>query len=307
MFSKELNELIMASVVDGVISDQERAVLRKRALLEGVDPEEVDVLLQARLQEVIDYQLSERAAQSSRRCPNCGAALPPLSGICPNCGAAVAMQGTSGSDRELVELVGKLENALSHLKMGIGSKAYVEGLMLRARTLYGDDPKVKHLLAAVGQELERVRQRRRRTMIATITAACAVAAIIIFFAVWAALSSGQRGKEEQAQKRELVAKAQKQRNDLCAQIDELPEPDDTNYKQAARLLLNIQWSDIAGATLNGGNSFEKQLFKLERQEKERFLDKKRAYAKQLKALYEKHGDESSAPDEVRYPSLYMKY
>ena len=54
MFSEDLQKLIEASLVDGVITDQERAVIRKRALLEGVDPDEVDLMLDAEVQKIIN-------------------------------------------------------------------------------------------------------------------------------------------------------------------------------------------------------------------------------------------------------------
>ena len=57
MFSEELNKLIEAALVDGVITDQERAVIRKRALLEGVDPDEMDIFLDA---EIHKRKLSKR-------------------------------------------------------------------------------------------------------------------------------------------------------------------------------------------------------------------------------------------------------
>lgn len=50
MFSEYLNKLIEAALIDGVITDQERAVIRKRALSEGLDPDEVDIFLDAEIQ-----------------------------------------------------------------------------------------------------------------------------------------------------------------------------------------------------------------------------------------------------------------
>lgn len=44
MFSKELQQLINASLTGGDLTDKEREVIRKRALLEGIDPDEVDGL-----------------------------------------------------------------------------------------------------------------------------------------------------------------------------------------------------------------------------------------------------------------------
>lgn len=49
MFSNELEMLIDAALADGEITEKERAVLHKRAEAEGVDPDELDVLIEARL------------------------------------------------------------------------------------------------------------------------------------------------------------------------------------------------------------------------------------------------------------------
>ena len=49
MFSKELEEMIDAVISDGVITDKERDVLRKRAALEHYGRDEFDILLDARL------------------------------------------------------------------------------------------------------------------------------------------------------------------------------------------------------------------------------------------------------------------
>lgn len=49
MFSDELEMLIDAAIADGVITDKERAVLHKRALAEGVDTDELDLIIDARI------------------------------------------------------------------------------------------------------------------------------------------------------------------------------------------------------------------------------------------------------------------
>jgi hypothetical protein len=53
MFSKELEELIESVLVDGVITDKEREVLHKRALAEGVDTDELDVVVDSRLAKML--------------------------------------------------------------------------------------------------------------------------------------------------------------------------------------------------------------------------------------------------------------
>ena len=49
MYSKELEELIDSVLADGVVTDQERTVLRKRALACGEDPDEVMIVVDGRL------------------------------------------------------------------------------------------------------------------------------------------------------------------------------------------------------------------------------------------------------------------
>ncbi len=48
-FSEELEQLIDSAMADGFISEKERAVLHKRAVAEGLDPDEFDVVLDALL------------------------------------------------------------------------------------------------------------------------------------------------------------------------------------------------------------------------------------------------------------------
>ena len=45
MYSKELEEIIDAALADGVLTDKERMVLHKRAQIEGVDLDELDIVL----------------------------------------------------------------------------------------------------------------------------------------------------------------------------------------------------------------------------------------------------------------------
>ena len=50
MFSEELNKLIEAALFDGVLTDKEKAVIIKRAVAEGADPDEVELFLDAEMQ-----------------------------------------------------------------------------------------------------------------------------------------------------------------------------------------------------------------------------------------------------------------
>ena len=45
MFSEELKQLISAALTDGIITEQERMAIKKRAQKESIDPDEIDVYL----------------------------------------------------------------------------------------------------------------------------------------------------------------------------------------------------------------------------------------------------------------------
>lgn len=84
-FSKELEEIIEAALADGMITDKERAVLHRKAQQEGVDPDEVDVVIDGRLAKMkreVDWLKPEPPRSIKRgnveKCPHCG--LPIVAG-----------------------------------------------------------------------------------------------------------------------------------------------------------------------------------------------------------------------------------
>ena len=90
MYSKELEELIEAVLADGVITDKEREVLHKEAAEEGVDPDELDVVVDGRLAKMRPTPPIQ-PAQSNKmgnvmKCPSCGAPYEPGTGKCSVCG-----------------------------------------------------------------------------------------------------------------------------------------------------------------------------------------------------------------------------
>ena len=96
MFSKELENLIQATLEDGVLEENEKAALIKRAEKEGVDLAELEIyinsLLQKRARELENEKNAVRKQAEKdkkeafgRKCPNCGAQVPPLTLKC-ECG-----------------------------------------------------------------------------------------------------------------------------------------------------------------------------------------------------------------------------
>lgn len=155
MFSESLKQLIEASLVDGVMTDQERNVIIKRALLEGCDPDEVNLLLDAEVQKI---RLQKQAnAPKVHKCPACGEILPALTGICPSCGHVV--NNNESKNQELDFLIEQINRGLAQLKTGTAASAAMTIAALeehrrRAMTIYGDNPKVKMLVNEVNQEIK---------------------------------------------------------------------------------------------------------------------------------------------------------
>lgn len=94
MYNEKIEALISAALADGVLTEKEKQVLFKRAQAEGIDLDEFEMVLDARL---VELQKAEKAkAEASapkstkygdvRKCPACGSMIPALAGVCPECG-----------------------------------------------------------------------------------------------------------------------------------------------------------------------------------------------------------------------------
>lgn len=153
MFSDSLKELIEASLVDGVLTGEERNIIIKRALLEGNDPAEVNLLLDAEVQKIRQQKMAN--APKVNKCPACGEILPPLTGICPTCGYVV--NTNDSRNQELDFLIEQMNRGLAQLKSGTTNAPMVIATLdehrRRAMTLYGENPKVQALLAEIKEEV----------------------------------------------------------------------------------------------------------------------------------------------------------
>ena len=121
MFSKELEEVIEAALADGVLTDKERAVLHKRAQAEGVDPDELDVVIDGRLAKMKRQEDWLRPAPPKEatnqkygnvlKCPSCGAQVVGGSALCPECGYAFSNVGANSSYEKLSEKLEAIDAA----------------------------------------------------------------------------------------------------------------------------------------------------------------------------------------------------
>lgn len=111
MFSKELEEIIEAALADGVLTDKERAVLHKRAQAEGVDPDELDIVIDGRLAKMKKQEDWLRPAPPKEaanqklgnvlKCPSCGSPVVGGSAVCPECGYTFSNVGANSSYEKL--------------------------------------------------------------------------------------------------------------------------------------------------------------------------------------------------------------
>ena len=94
LYSEKIEALISVALADGVLTEKEKQVLFKKAEAEGINRDEFEMVLDARLVELqkAEKEKAEKSAPKStkygdvHKCPVCGAIIPALSGICPECG-----------------------------------------------------------------------------------------------------------------------------------------------------------------------------------------------------------------------------
>lgn len=109
-FSPELEKLISIVLTDGNVTDQEKQVLYKKAIALGVDIDELEIVLNARMAEsgkAITPQSKKRVTSSSasKKCSGCGAPLDPSKLKCPDCG----QEYTSAATQELLDKLDEVD------------------------------------------------------------------------------------------------------------------------------------------------------------------------------------------------------
>lgn len=119
MYSKELESIIEAALADGTLTDRERAVLHKRAMAEGVDIDELDVIIEGKLAKMkkeedwlkpdLSVQKDVEKMGNIVKCPNCGAPVIPGKTKCEECGHIFVNVGANKSSEKLAELLRKVD------------------------------------------------------------------------------------------------------------------------------------------------------------------------------------------------------
>lgn len=124
MYNEKIEALIKAALADGVLTEKEKQILFKRAQEEGIDLDEFEMVLDARLVE-LQKEEKEKAAKSApksnkfgdvRKCPTCGALVPALAVSCPDCGYEFSGVEASSSSQILSRKIAEIKDTASSRK-----------------------------------------------------------------------------------------------------------------------------------------------------------------------------------------------
>lgn len=122
MYNEQIEQLISAALADGVLTEKEKQILFKKAQSMGIDLDEFEMVLDARLVELAkaEQAKAEVSAPKSnklgdvKKCPACGAMVQSFQGVCPECGFAFEGIDANSAVKELSNL---LQKTTDHDKM----------------------------------------------------------------------------------------------------------------------------------------------------------------------------------------------
>lgn len=299
-FSKELEEVIEAALADGVITDKERAVLHKKALLEGVDPDELDIVIEGRLSKMKreeDWLKPAPPASEKRgnivKCPNCGAPIQAGAVKCDECGYVFTNVAANHSSevlaRKISELLSnhrKTEHVIEEIKnfplptskedllefiASMDAKRKEQGPLQQAyRAKFNEAiTKAKTFFATDSQVMGMVKSLDKfsvsaLTKMQKIICLVAVIVVVIIIAISRCAVSQANADE--------TAKANC--DSLCTLIDALPIPTKENCTEMTNELLKIVWTMPVEYGTDAYNY------------KEAYLKKKVAYGKQIMSAFD---------------------
>ena len=117
MYNDQIEALIKAALADGVLTEKEKQVLFRRAQEQGIDLDEFEMVLDARLVEL--KKSKQTAAPKSekfgtvRKCPSCGAIISAGMAACQECGFEFAGIEANQSSKLLADKIAKIEEDYS--------------------------------------------------------------------------------------------------------------------------------------------------------------------------------------------------
>ena len=116
MYNEQIENLINLALADGELSEKEKQILFKKAEAAGIDLDEFEMILDAKL-----HQLKTKANESKKenvnKCPSCGEIIHGLSQVCSSCGYVLNKSTISGENSKgLNDSIHQLENLIIDVK-----------------------------------------------------------------------------------------------------------------------------------------------------------------------------------------------
>lgn len=127
MYNEQIENLVKAALADGMLTEKEKQILFKKAESMGIDLDEFEMVLDARLVELqkAEKEKAEKSAPKSnkygdvRKCPACGAIVPALAGSCPECGYEFSSIDANLSSQKLSDLLLKADDEYNEKLLNI--------------------------------------------------------------------------------------------------------------------------------------------------------------------------------------------
>ncbi len=121
MYSEQIENLISLALADGELTEKEKQVLFKKAEAEGIDLDEFEMVLDAKLFEKQKSLKPEAASTTAapksdkfgdvKKCPSCGAPVSSFSTRCQDCGIDFKNVQSNSSIQKLFDLLNSAENS----------------------------------------------------------------------------------------------------------------------------------------------------------------------------------------------------
>ncbi|MBQ7855229.1 MAG: hypothetical protein IJ352_09475 [Muribaculaceae bacterium] len=156
LYSDKINKLIDMALVDGQLTEKEKQILFKNAQREGVDLDEFEMVLEAKMfersQQIQQAQAQQMAQMAPpppaampqatvasqvapksnkygdiRKCPACGAMLQSFQTCCPECGHEIMGVQANASIQKLFEMLNDIESTRKSGSKNIFAQAFTMG------------------------------------------------------------------------------------------------------------------------------------------------------------------------------------
>lgn len=114
MYNEQLEQLIDAALADGVLTEKEKQILFKKAQAFGIDLDEFEMVLDARLFKLQKEQQSSAPKSNKygdvKKCPACGAIIETFNTRCSECGHVFSNVETNETIEKLFKILNDIES-----------------------------------------------------------------------------------------------------------------------------------------------------------------------------------------------------